>query len=83
MGTSQSAVARWESGGTAPSMDTTMRVLRTMDLDLDYMLVEYDDSDMAQAERLLGLSVQQRVDHLVGFASTMRRLQESARPDTA
>lgn len=83
VGTSQSAIARWENGGTSPSLDTTLRVLRTMGLDLDYQLVEYDDSDIAQAERLLGLTPQQRADHLVGFVATMRGLREGAQSSTA
>lgn len=73
VGTSQSAIARWEKGGTAPSMDATMRVLRTMDLDLDYQLVEFDDSDLAQAERLIPLTPSERVRHL---EQTVRVLHE-------
>lgn len=70
-GTTQSAIARLESGATAPSFDDVIRVLRLMGLDLDFMLVERDDSDWIQAQRLLGLSPEARHDALIDFATTV------------
>jgi transcriptional regulator with XRE-family HTH domain len=73
--TSQSAIARWEAGKVAPSMDTTIRVLRSIGFDLDYMLVEWDDSDMWQARQLLRMNDADRWDqfqHLVEFVETLR-----------
>lgn len=61
-GTTQSAIARLESGRTAPSFDDVIRVLRLMGLDLDFMLVERDDSDAAQALRVADLTPQERLD---------------------
>lgn len=55
-GTTQSAIARLESGRTSPSFDDIIRILRLMGLDLDFMLVERDDQDWAQAQRLSGLA---------------------------
>lgn len=55
-GTTQSAIARLESGRTSPSFDDVLRYLRLLDLDLDFMLVERDDSDFIQAKALQGLS---------------------------
>jgi transcriptional regulator with XRE-family HTH domain len=52
-GTTQSAIARLESGRTAPSFDDIIRLLRLMGMDLDFMLVERDDQDWAQARRLV------------------------------
>lgn len=53
-GTTQSAIARLESGRTSPSFDDIIRILRLMGLDLDFMLVERDEQDWAQARRLIG-----------------------------
>lgn len=59
-GTTQSAIARLESGRTSPSFDDVIRLLRLMDLDLDFMLVERDDSDWVQATRSLKLDAVER-----------------------
>ncbi len=75
-GTTQSAIARLESGATSPSFDDVIRMLRLMHLDLDFMLVERDDSDWIEAMRLLAPSPQQRHDHLVDFVEQV----ESMRP---
>ena len=67
-GTTQSAIARLESGRTSPSFDDVIRMLRLMHLDLDFMLVERDDQDWEQAQRLASLSSEERMsrhDHLV------------------
>ena len=48
-GTTQSAVARIETGGSTPSFDAVLRLLRLTGHDLDLMLVERDESDWAQA----------------------------------
>ncbi|WP_185976253.1 helix-turn-helix transcriptional regulator [Mycolicibacterium sp. 018/SC-01/001] len=61
-GTVQPVVARWESGRTAISLDDVRRVVRLCGFDLEIMLVPADDSDVAQARRLAGLSGQERLD---------------------
>jgi transcriptional regulator with XRE-family HTH domain len=61
-GTSQSGIARWESGRTAISLDDVMRLVRLCGLDLEVMLMPRDDSDMAQATRLAELTGQERLD---------------------
>lgn len=61
-GTAQPAIARWESGRTAVSLDDVVRLIRLCGLDIEFSLVEKDDSDAAQAARLAGLSGQQRLD---------------------
>ena len=48
-GTAQPAIARWESGRTAVSLDDVRRLVRLCGFDLEVMLVPRDDSDMAQA----------------------------------
>lgn len=48
-GTTQSAIARLESGRTSPSFDTVRRMLRLCGFNLLVALDPYDDSDLAQA----------------------------------
>ncbi len=55
-GTTQSAIARLETGRSTPSFDTVLRLVRLCGLDLEVMLVERDGSDWAQAQRLRGLT---------------------------
>jgi len=61
-GTTQSAIARIESGRTAPSFERVLALVRHCGLDLDVMLVERDYSDMWQAGDALMLTPAQRVD---------------------
>ncbi|MCV7281726.1 helix-turn-helix transcriptional regulator [Mycolicibacterium flavescens] len=72
-GTAQPAIARWESGRTAVSLDDVIRLVRLCHLDLELHLVERDDSDLAQAARLARLSGQQRLDR---HARTARQLSD-------
>ncbi|MFT4136123.1 helix-turn-helix transcriptional regulator [Microbacterium sp.] len=74
-GTTQSAIARLEAAKTAPSFDDVIRYLRLMDLDLDLMLVERDDSDWAQARRNFALTPAQRHDQLVAWKRTVDGLR--------
>jgi transcriptional regulator with XRE-family HTH domain len=60
-GTTQPGIARWESGRTSPSLDDIRRLIRLCGFDLEVAIVPYDDSDLAQAERLRHLTPQQRV----------------------
>jgi transcriptional regulator with XRE-family HTH domain len=76
-GTTQSAIARIETGRTAPSFDTVLRMVRLCGLDLDIMLVERDDSDWWQASRLLGLTPEERVHRMERFTSMIREWQEA------
>jgi len=76
-GTTQSAVARLESGRTTPSFDTVLRLVRLCGLDLDVMLVERDHSDWAQASELLKLTPGERVWRADDVAAQMRRLRRA------
>ena len=78
VGTTQSAVARWESGSTSPSLDTVVRVLRACELDLEVAVVPYDDSDYAQARRLLDLTPAQRAERAGEVSRTYRDLRRQA-----
>jgi transcriptional regulator with XRE-family HTH domain len=60
-GTTQSAIARIETGDSAPSFDSVLRLVRLCGMDLDIMLVPRDESDWIQARRLEPLSSEQRL----------------------
>ena len=78
-GTTQSAIARIETGGSAPSFDTVLRLVRLCGLDLDVMLVERDDSDWIQALRARDLSPEDRLERMNRFAAQLRELQRAGR----
>ena len=77
--TTQSAIARLETGRSTPSFDTVLRLVRLCGFDLDVMLVMRDESDMAQARGLLELTPAQRVVEGVQTANTMLKIQGAAR----
>ena len=58
--TAQPAIARWESGRTAVSLDDVLRLVHLCGLDLEFQIVEPDDT--AQAARLATLTGRQRLD---------------------
>ena len=74
--TTQSAIARLESGRTAPSFDSVLRLIRLCGFRLDVALDPYDDSDVAQAEALLRMSVDERVERLATVVGRLRELRE-------
>ena len=77
-GTTQSAIARLETGRTTPSFDTVLRLVRLCGLDLEVLLVERDESDWAQASQLLTLSPEDRVAVGVKTANTMLAIRNRA-----
>jgi transcriptional regulator with XRE-family HTH domain len=78
-GTAQPAIARWESGRTAVSLDDVRRLVRLCGLDLEVMLIARDDSDVAQAARLASLTGQQRLDRHAGVVRQLNALREAGR----
>lgn len=78
-GTTQSAIARWESGRTAVSLDDVRRLARLCGFDLELMLVPRDDNDMAQAARLADLSGQERMDRHARVAQQLEALRGAGR----
>jgi transcriptional regulator with XRE-family HTH domain len=75
-GTTQSAIARLESGRTSPSFDAVVRLVKACGFRLDVALDPYDDSDVAQAEALLRVPVEERLDHLIDVVEGFRRMRE-------
>jgi transcriptional regulator with XRE-family HTH domain len=74
-GTTQSAIARLESGRTRPAFDDVLRLVRLCGFDLDVMLVERDDSDWAQARSYLAIEPAERFERAARFARRIQRLQ--------
>lgn len=75
----QPAIARWEAGRSAVSLDDVIRLVRLCGLDLEFHLVERDGSDMAQAVRLTDLSGQQRLDRHAKVARQLGALRQAGR----
>ncbi len=78
-GTTQSSVARWESGRTEPSYSTVMRLVRGAGFTVDIHLEPDDGSDAAQGNRLLLLEPGQRAEHMTRSARHLLRLRHEAR----
>ena len=79
-GTTQSAIARLESGRTSPSFDTVRRMMRLCGFNLLVALDPYDDSDLAQALALLRKTPDGRVDELeagLAFGRELRTAYEA------
>ena len=76
-GTTQSAIARLEKGVASPSFDDLIRMLRLMNLDLDFMLVGRDDSDWIQASDRLPLSAQERLNRHTHLTNHLRAFQQA------
>jgi transcriptional regulator with XRE-family HTH domain len=66
-GTTQSAVARIESGTVNPSLDHLAKLVRAAGFDIDVRLVPYDDHDVSMALRNRTLSPEQRLDNMLAF----------------
>jgi transcriptional regulator with XRE-family HTH domain len=77
-GTTQSSIARLETGQTNPSFDLVVRLIKLCGFRLDVFLDPYDDSDLAQAEALKLLRVEERLDRLNNVVRVMSELREEA-----
>lgn len=75
VGTTQSAIARIETGRSAPSFDKVLELVYACGMDLDIMLVEYDGSDWMLARDMLALTPAQRTDYQVDVVNTMMAIQ--------
>ncbi len=78
LGTTQSAIARLESAATAPSFDRVIEILRALDLDLDFMLVERDGSDWMLAAANLPLSPEQLLERHEHSTAVFREVRDLA-----
>lgn len=76
--TTQSAIARLESGRTSPAFEQVERLLRLCGFQLIVELAPYDDSDIVQAEALVHMSPQERVDRLTSVVHRFHELKKAA-----
>jgi len=75
-GTTQSAIARLESGRTDPTFGQLQKLLKACGFRLDVALDPYDDSDIAQAEASLRRPTKDRVEYMydgIRFGLDLRR----------
>jgi transcriptional regulator with XRE-family HTH domain len=70
--TSQSAIARWESGAVAPSFERLRELIRACDLELTYGLAAYDDSYVPDIVDNLRASPSERIDRAVTLVNALR-----------
>jgi transcriptional regulator with XRE-family HTH domain len=82
-GTTQSAIARVESGSVSPSLERLTELVQAAGFDIDVRLVPYDDHDLSMALRNRTLTPEQRFDNMLAahrFAAELRRaMQETKR----
>ena len=82
VGTTQSAVARLETGRSAPSLERITELVRACGFDLEVQLIPVDDSDWSIAHSNLRLGVDARLRQhaaAVRFARAGRRALADAR----
>jgi transcriptional regulator with XRE-family HTH domain len=82
-GTTQSAIARLESGRTSPSLEQVERLMRLCGFQLIIELAPYDDSDIVQAEARLGQMPQRRIEHMQAGAKFASQLREAVMKATS
>lgn len=77
-GTSQPAIARWESGQVLPSFERLRELIRACGLELTYGLAEYDGSYVPDIVDNLRVTPSERIDRAVTLVNALRPW-ESAR----
>ena len=80
--TTQSSIARWEGGRSEPSFETVIRLLRLCGFVLNVQLESYDDGfrdDWTQAQRLLLMTPQERIDSNSAMVNMARELRAAAK----
>jgi transcriptional regulator with XRE-family HTH domain len=78
-GTTQSAIARIESGAVSPSLAHLTELVRAAGFDIDVRLVLYDDHDLSIALRNLKLTPEQRLENMLAFQRFARTGREAMR----
>ena len=73
VGTTQSAVARWETGAESPRLDTLSALLRGCGVEGDLVFRRHDDVDRAQIREHLALSPAERLEAQRRAAAFRRR----------
>jgi transcriptional regulator with XRE-family HTH domain len=79
-GTTQSAIARVESGAVSPSLEHLTELVRPAGFDVDVRLVPYDDHDVTMALRNRLLTPEQRLDNMLAFQRFAAAGRQAMRP---
>jgi transcriptional regulator with XRE-family HTH domain len=77
VGTTQSAVARWEAGGDSPRLDTLAALLRACGVEADLTFRRHDDVDRAQIREHLALTPADRLEAQRRAAAFRRSAQRA------
>jgi transcriptional regulator with XRE-family HTH domain len=78
-GTTQSAIARLESGRTRPAFDDVLRLVRLCGFDVEVRLVERESAEWMQAQELLKRSPSERLDLALKVTRQVEELRRAAR----
>ena len=81
-GTTQSSIARLESGKEAPTLERIVELVRACGFDLNIGMVPLDEAEWASVEALLRLTPAQRVERhqrFIELAQAGRAAMEEAR----
>ncbi len=76
--TSQSAIARWESGAVLPSLERLRELIRACGLELTFGIANYDDSYDYFIEERLRLDPQERVRRALAEEHVYERIRGAA-----
>jgi transcriptional regulator with XRE-family HTH domain len=79
VGSSQSLVARWESGEVAPLFATVLKAVRACGLDLTIGLAEYDTQRDELIDERLALTPIERSRSMVRHIRSVNRITKRAR----
>lgn len=74
-GTTQSSIARWESGRTQPGFDTVRRLALVCGLDATVGLIPADEHDRSLLNETMRLTPQQRYERLRAWRRSVDRAQ--------
>ena len=77
-GTSQPAIARWESGAVQPSLERLRDLIRACGLELTYGLANYDDSYDYFIDQRLRLDPEGRVRQALAEEQVFERIRQAA-----
>ena len=72
-GRERSVIARWEQGGSAPSLETLLDLLAVCGFDLPLELAERDDTALARLRENALLSPERRVERMLRARAKLGR----------